>query len=29
MQLIDGRSPIAFPWLDWEIDPPAGFALDL
>ena len=27
MQLIDGRSPIAFPWLDWEIDPPAGFAL--
>ena len=27
MQIIDGRSPIAFPWLDLEIDPPAGFML--
>ena len=27
MQLIDGRSPIAFPWLGWEIDPPVGFTL--
>ena len=27
MQFIDGRSPIAFPWLDWEINPPAGFTL--
>ena len=27
MQFIDGRSPIAFPWLDWELDPPAGFTL--
>ncbi len=27
MQFIEGKSPIVFPFLEWELDPPAGISL--